>query len=66
MSLEDRSGSFMSKLLKGIVFFAILGCIVLTVAVTMIGNVMKDITNPNPGGQTTTTTTTSTSASPAH
>jgi hypothetical protein len=43
--LDRKASDWGDKMVKGIVFFAILGIIVLIVAVTSIGKIMGDITS---------------------
>jgi len=46
MGLDQKASDWQDKVLKAIIFFAVVGCIVLLIAVNMIGKTMSDITTP--------------------
>jgi hypothetical protein len=57
MSLEQKASDWQSKVIKAIVFFAILGCIILVIAANVVSKTFSDITNSlNPAAETTTST----------
>ncbi|MBS2000441.1 MAG: hypothetical protein U0103_28205 [Candidatus Obscuribacterales bacterium] len=69
MSLKTKSDEWKERVFKMIVFFAILGAIVLGVGGWFLSKTLSDALAPNFGTETTTTTTAtpaSTPGSPAH
>ena len=46
MSLEDRKHAHMQRMLKMILLFAVLGCIVLVIAINYVSKVLTDALPP--------------------
>lgn len=44
MSLKDKASNWQDRIVKAITMFAIVGCIILTIAVFALGKVMGDLT----------------------
>jgi hypothetical protein len=60
MSLDDKGSNWQSWVIKGIVFFAVIGSIMLYIAGQLVKNTISDITNSSSStNQPATTSTTS-------